>query len=224
MKKSLLLLVISILIFAGCKKKQSDITDPDHIQQEIWYIYDSDNLDSYFGIRFYDLDWYSRVILYPPSSITLNGNPMNFNPANSVYESIYVNEQVQEGTFVYKDAWNRVYTNTAKLQRTIELPVVDTLYKNRDNVIEWSGAPCGGSSDVITIHVGILIPVAKVSTSVAGATSITVRGSDLALYNSEMPLRVYIERTTIAALQQGTQGGGKITTKYESKTRWVIIK
>jgi hypothetical protein len=224
MKSKLLLIALSLLLFAGCKKHKSEVTDPDHIQQEIWHIYDADNNDTYFGIRFYDTDWYTRVILSPPSYITLNGIAMNFNEVNSFYESKYLNEQVQSGTFLYSDTWERKYTNNTTLEPSVELPEVDTLYKSKDNVISWIGAPCAGSGETITVHVGIALPLATVSTSQAGATSVTIKASDLALWTSDLPIRVYINRTTSGALQMGTMAGGKIQTRYDSKVRWVHIK
>lgn len=224
MKSKLLLIALSLLLFAGCKKHKSEVTDPDHIQQEIWHIYDADNNDTYFGIRFYDTDWYTRVILSPPSYITLNGIAMNFNEVNSTYESKYLNEQVQSGTFLYSDTWERKYTNNTTVEPAVELPEADTLYKSKDNVISWSGAPCAGSDETITVHVGIALPLASASTNQAGATSVTIKGSDLALWTSDLPIRMYINRTTSSALQMGTMAGGKIHTRYDSKVRWVHIK
>jgi hypothetical protein len=224
MKRQVFILVLCLLILAGCKKKKSEDVDPDHIQQEIWYIYDGDNLDSYFGIRFYDTDWYRRVILDPPCSITLNGNQMILNTINSFYESLYDNEQVPAGTFVYTDIWKRVYTNTADLQKSIELPAMDTLYKNKDNIITWIGDPITSSSESVIIHVGILLPIATVTTNQAGATSITIKKGELSLWNSEASIRVRIDRETTSPLQQGTEAGGKIITKYKSVIKRVYIK
>jgi hypothetical protein len=224
MKKSAFLLLACLAILTGCKKEQSQNADPDHIQQEIWYIYDSDNNDSYFGIRFYDTDWYTRVILASPCYITLNGNNMNFNIINSFYESNYDNEQVPSGTFVYSDLWKRIYTNTTVLQKPIGLPAIDTLYKNKDNVITWTGEPCSGSTEAVTIHVGILLPITTVTTNQAGATSVTIKAGSLSLWNSEAAIRVRIDRESITPLEQGTQAGGKIIRKYKSVIKWVYIK
>jgi hypothetical protein len=224
MKKFACLLLMGVILLISCKKKNSEIVDPDHIQQELWYIYYADNNDSYFGVRFYDTDWYTRVILASPSYITLNGYNMNLNTVNSFYESHYDNEQVPTGTFVYSDQWKRVYTNTANLERQIELPAIDTLFKNKDNVITWQGAPCGGGNESVTIHVGIILPVAEVTTNQAGATSVTIKAGALSVWNSGVPIRIRIDRQTTFPLQQGTGAGGKIITRYESVVKKVMVQ
>jgi hypothetical protein len=118
----------------------------------------------------------------------------------------------------------RVYTYTATLEKSIDLPVIDTLFTKKDNVISWTGDPCSGSSEIITFHVGFILPLATVTTSQAGATSLTVKAG--ALGPSVYPglTRMRIERQTTSSLQQGTQMGGKIVTKYRSRVKWVYVK
>jgi hypothetical protein len=224
MKKFLPLALLSLVFFTGCKKEKSQDVNPDNIIQEEWYIYDADNNDSYFSIRFYDTDWYKRVLLAPPASVTLNGNIMKLNEVNSFYELNYDNEQLPSGVFVYTDALNRIYTNTAYLEKSIDLPVIDTLYTRKDNVISWIGDPCSGSSEIITFHVGFILPLATVTTSQAGATSITVKAGALGSSVGEGLTRMRIERQTTSSLQQGTQMGGKIVTRYKSRIKWVYVK
>ena len=223
MKKLAILLLTCMALAAGCKKEKSETVDPDHIQQEIWYIYDFDNNDSYFGIRFYDNTWYKRVILESPASITLNDLKMALNPSNSYYEVNYDNEQLPSGTFVYTDLWKRVYTNTVAVENSIQLPSIDTLYKNKDNVITWVGDPCSGSQETVTLHVGFILPLYSATTNQAGATSITIKagafGSDLGSGFT----RIRIDRETTSSLQQATPAGGKIVRKYKSKIKWVYV-
>ena len=223
MKKLTFLILACLALVAGCKKEKSQTVNPDNIQQEIWYIYDSDNNDSYFGIRFYDNTWYNRVILYSPSFATLNSNPMILNPVNSFYEVNYDNEQLQSGTFIYSDAWKRVYTNAAAIESSIQLPTIDTLFKNKDNVITWAGDPCSGSAETITFHEGIILPWPIATTTLAGATSITIKAGAMSGAGSGLT-RIRIDRETTSSLQQGTQAGGKITRKYKSKVKWVYLK
>lgn len=225
MKKLSVMLIVCLVVFAGCKKEKSQNTNPDHIQQEIWSIYDADNNDSYFGIRFYDLEWYKRVILGPPCYITMNTYDMKLNEVNLYYELNFDNEKVQTGTFIYSDVLQRVFTNAVDVEKAIELPSIDTIFKSKDNVITWNGDPCSGPPEVITVHVGFILPLYSVTTSQAGATSITIKseassGIDLGSGWS----RIRIDRETTSPLQQGTQAGGKIVKRYKSKVKWVWVQ
>jgi len=224
MKKYTLFLIGALAIILGCKREKSETVDPDNVQQEIWHIYDSDNNDTYFGIRFYDYTWYRRVILNPPSSITLNGNKMIFNEGIAYYEANYDNEQVTSGQFIYTDAWNRVYKNTTEIENSIQLPAIDTIYRSKDNVITWIGDPCAGSKEKITLHVGIILPLYSVSTNVAGATSITLKQGDLGADLGSGLTRIRIDRETSGGLQEATKSGGVMTRKYKSKVKWVYVK
>ena len=224
MKNFSCFILLCLAVFSGCKKEKSQNVDPDHIQQEIWSIYDADNNDTYFGIRFYDTDWYNRVILGNPAFVTLNGLNMKLNTVNSYYELNYDNEKVLTGTFVYSDVWKRVYTNTANLEKSIELPVIDTLYKDRDQVITWVGDPCSGSPEVITMHEGLILPSSIATTSQAGATSITIKAGSYVPGFAQGYTRIRIDREVTTSLQQGTQVGGKIVNRYKSKVKWVYVK
>jgi hypothetical protein len=224
MKKFSVLFLLCLVFFPGCKKEKSQDVNPDNIIQEMWYIYDADNNDAYFSIRLYDTDWYKRVLLAAPAYITLNGNNMNLNTVNSYYELNYDNEKLESGIFVYSDMLQRVYTNTATLEKSIELPVIDTLFTKKDNVISWTGDPCSGSSEVITFNAGFILPLATVTTSQAGATSITVKAGALGTDVGQGLTRMRIDRQTTFSLQQGTQMGGKIVTRYKSKLKWVYVK
>ena len=224
MKKFSCLILICLAVFSGCKKEKSKNVDPDHIQQEIWSIYDADNNDSYFGIRFYDMDWYNRVILGNPAYVTLNGNDMKLNTVNSYYEVNYDNEKVPTGIFIYSDVWKRVYTNSVDVEKPIELPSIDTIYKNKDNVITWIGDACSGSPEIITINVGLVLPIYSGTTSQSGATSITIKAGDTGASLGSGLSRIRIDRETSTTLQQGTQAGGKIVKRYKSKVKWVYVK
>jgi hypothetical protein len=224
MKKFSLLVLFCMVFFAGCKKEKSQDVNPDNIIQEMWYIYDADNNDAYFSIRFYDTDWYHRVLLASPAYITVNGYNMILNVVNSFYELNFDNEKLSFGTFVYSDMLQRVYTNNVAVETSIDLPAIDTLYKTRDNVITWTGDPCSGSSEIVTLHVGLVLPLLSVTTSTAGATSVTVKSGALGTDASSGWIRLRIDRETTFPLQQGTQMGGKIVTRYKSKVKWVYVK
>jgi hypothetical protein len=224
MKKLTLLLLTCLALAVGCKKEKSEVVDPDHIQQEIWSIYDSDNNDSYFGIRFYDNSWYRRVILENPSFVTLNNLPMVLNPLNSFYEVKYNNQKTPSGTFVFSDAWKRVFINIIDLPTSIELPPIDTLYRNKDNVVTWIGDPCLGSQEVITFYEGFIIYKTIATTSQAGATSITLKAGSFGA--TALPGNTYIilYRESTSSLQQGEIAGGKIIRRYESMIKKVYLK
>jgi hypothetical protein len=224
MKNFSLLFILCLAVFAGCKKEKSETIEPDHISQEIWSIYDADNNDSYFGIRFYDVTWYKRVILTSTSTITLNGLTMTLNSVNSFYEVNYDNEQIPAGIFVYSDALKRVYTNTAEIEKSIGLPTIDTLYKTKDNVITWVGDPCSGVQETVTLHVGLILPLFAVTTTQAGATSVTVKSGALGPNAGSGWTRIRIDRETKSSLQQATPAGGTMYRKYKSKVKWVYVK
>lgn len=223
MKKILLPALVCLALVCGCKKEKSHDTDPDHIMQEIWTSYDADNNDTYYGIRFYDQQWYVRVILSSPSSIKLDGTGMVLNEVNSYYELTYHNEMREEATMVYTDTWKRLYTNVIGIQKSIELPGIDTLYTNKDNIIKWTGDPCSGTNEVITVKWGLLLTSME-STSTAGATSVTIKAGAVTGVKSGGLTRIRIDRRTKSGLQQGTQAGGTITNTYYSKVKWVYVK
>lgn len=220
MKKPVYLLVLFLLVFSGCKKEKSHEVNPDHIQQDIRVYYDSDNEDSYFAIRFYDLQWYSRVILEPPATIHLNGNHMGLNEVNSFYELTHHNQKFENAVFQYRDGWNRMFTNTVPIQKEVELPHIDTIYTSKDNTVTWVGPPCSGGSEVITVSLGILLHD-YFSTSKAGAASITFRAAGTGKGGWTL---MRIERKSHLFIQQGPPVGGTITNTYYSKIRWVYLK
>lgn len=226
MKKFSLLAITLLIVIAGCKKHKSTETDPDHIKQDIYYTYESDNLDSKFSIRFFDTDWYNRVKLLSPASVTLNGHPMSLDSVTYYYYANFENDKVASGLFTYTDIWNRVYKNTADLQKSIELPDhIDTIHRDRDNVITWVGEPCGGGSEYVQLKMGIIVDDVNIKTNEAGATSITIKsGSFLAGGNQSGWSVMRIDRYATFPLQQGTQVGGNITTTFKSKARWVYVK
>ena len=224
MKKLSFLLLACLALVAGCKKETSKVADPDHIQQEIWYIYDSDNNDSHFYIRFYDNSWYMRVLLTSPSFVTLNGDPMVLNPVDSYYAVKYNNQKTPSGTFVFSDAWKRVFTNIVDVPTSIELPAIDTLYRSKDNVITWIGDPCSGAQEVITFYEGFVIYNIRGTTSQAGATSITIKGSSFNQEAKAGTTYIQLHRESSTNLQQGELAGGKIVRRYESMYKKVYLK
>lgn len=220
MKLPAYFLAILLVIFTACKKEKSRDVNPDHVQQDIRVYYDADNEDSYFAIRFYDLQWYNRVILEPPAAIHLNGNQMVRNEINSFYELTHHNQKIENAVFQYRDAWNRIFTNTVPIQKPVELPHIDTIYTNKENKVIWEGPPCAGGSEVITLSHGILLQH-YFSTSTAGATSITFKAAGSGQAGWTL---MRIERKSHSSIQQGPPVGGTIINTYYSKIRWVYIK
>ena len=224
MKKLAILLFACLAVVAGCKKEKSEVVDPDHIQQEIWYVYNSDNYDSHFSVRFYDNSWYRRVLLDSPSFVNLNDIPMVLNTITSYYEVTYDNQKVPSGTFVFSDAWKRVFTNVVEVPSSIELPPIDTLYNSKDNVITWIGDPCVGSQEVITFYQGFVIYKTIATTSQAGATSITLKAGSFGSTGNPGNTYIKLYRETTSSLQQGEIAGGKIVRRYQSMIKKVYLK
>jgi hypothetical protein len=223
MNRFLLTAFCILAIFSACKKEKSKDLDPDHIQQDIIYSFDADNNDSYYGIRFYDNQWYNRVILTKPAGIKLDGHDMILNEVNSFYELSYQNEKITEATFVYTDQWVRNYTNPAPIQTAIDLPSLDTLHTDRDNIITWSGAPVASASETVTFSYGLVLSN-KVSTSQPGATSVTVSKGAATSLKSGGWTRMRFDRKTKGPLIMGTAAGGSITRQYYSTVKWVYVK
>ena len=225
MKKSSLLLLVCLAVFFGCKKEKSDIADPDHVKQTLYYTYDADNLDSYFYARFFDVDHTRRMELVSPSTVTLNGVRMVYDTSFYYYYTNLENEKLASGIFVYTDIWHRDYSNTINLQKSVELPsALDTIYRDRDNVISWVGDPYSGGSEKLMVKMGIILslPTVLVYATQAGATSVTI--TPAMLTNGSGLTKIALERNNQYPLQKGTQAGGVMYATYKSKIRWVYVK
>jgi hypothetical protein len=222
MKKLIFPLLFTMLIAGACKKEKSKDVDPDYIQQDIRAWYDADNNDSYFGIRLYDQQWYNRVLLTSPAYITVNGKSPILNEVNSFYECNFINEMITEGNVVYSDILKRVYTNVVSVPKTISLPHIDTLYTTKDNVITWQGEPCAGGNEKVTVRYSLFL-AKSVSTSQAGATSVTVKLEANSGLTTGTYTWIRIERYVKQPLQHGTAAGGSIQSTYYSQIKMVKV-
>jgi len=130
----------SILIIS-CRKEDSEKVNQDEIWADYRLIYNGELDSTYSRVSFRHNEKYGKSLkLSSKSILTINGNNPHFNRGFMWYESV-IKGFHSSVEFNYEDLDDNVYANTLKILNKIEVPSIDTLYKDSLVYFPWVGNP-----------------------------------------------------------------------------------
>ena len=130
--------IFSILTFS-CRKEDSEKINQDEIWADYRLIYSGELDSTYSRVSFKHNEKYGESLkLSSKSTLTIDGNEPDFNGVFMWYQSVVKGfDSLVE--FTYIDLDNQTYKNTLQIPNTIELPNIDTIYKDSSIYFPWSG-------------------------------------------------------------------------------------
>jgi hypothetical protein len=215
----LLTIFSSIFFLVSCTREPSDSVDQDKIYVKYDVIYDKNTDQTTVRAEFrFGSAFGTKLELSSPAYVKFNGNYIPYNSTLAYYEDVFTGN-VSSGTFIYGDVDGNVYTNTTNTLESVEFPNQEiTIQGGNDYVMAFEGDPIAGD-DVVTLNISDKV----FATSISGATSITIGGSQTSGIN-EGPYIGYMSRTLTQSLSQSTPEGGRIWLTYKAFNKAITIQ
>lgn len=220
-KLIVVLFLLSLLV--SCNKKSSKL-DQEKIFQRLEMKYDADENVTTFSAQFSRKRESGRLLkLDGNSSITLNGQPMEFLGAGY---SLKFDGIIDTGVFVYTNNEGEVFTNTVTAVDEISNGYLYYIYKsNSTNTWSFLGDPIyfGEEVTIQLVNQSDLSSSSKSTSSEIGSNAVTITSSDL-----ESLVAGYANATTIRRnineAGNFTSAGGVIISSYYSFTTVVSVQ
>jgi hypothetical protein len=211
--------LIAVLSFVSCTREPSDSVDQDKIYVKYDLIYDSNNDETTVRAEFrFGGAFGTKLELSSPAYVKFNGSYIPYNSTLAYYEE-KIPGQISNGTFIYGDVDGNVYSNTTSNMRSAEFPDSQIVINNgMDYVMNFDGVPISGN-DVVTMNLSDKV----FATSINGATSLTIGGSQTSSLNPG-PYIGYMSRTMTRSLTQSTSEGGTIWITYKALNKAITIQ
>ncbi|MBO73040.1 MAG: hypothetical protein CMD35_05410 [Flavobacteriales bacterium] len=147
-------LILSILNLA-CRKEGSEKVNQDEIWMDYRLIYSGEHDSTYSRVSFrHGSKQGESLKLSSRSSITINDDKPLFNGGFMWYQSV-VKGFDSLSIFNYEDVDGKVFTNNIQILNSIDLPEIDTIYKDSSIYFPWVGNPIE-EDEVIWLVVGEL--------------------------------------------------------------------
>ncbi len=226
MKKVFFAILALGMIFTSCKKE--DLSDGSqnkvYSDYELFYNHNEDKTHVVARFRFGgSTGTLMELTDTSGASVSFNGETLPYNIWYGGHHKEY-GGQLDGGTFVYTNTNGVMYTNTVPTGEVIAFqPEFDTITKGVVESLIWNGAALSSNQ-----HVGVFVGSwtwgedASFWTTDYGATEIVMgitQKSDLALGSST----VYMDRSTVHDVAQGTPEGGRIRYKYRCTNAAVVV-
>jgi hypothetical protein len=224
MKTNILSIVVTAfvaLFMTACQKQPSDAVDQSRIRTDYELFYDKNTNKTLAAaaFKFGESITGTQLELTSGAQVKFNNDVLVFNALLGRYEKEYTGF-IGTGTFTYKDVNGKILTNTVPVIKPIDFPAspaVLTISKASEYNLTWDGTPLAQNDGV-----GVLV-AAQIFTETT-INSTRVRMTPAGLQNASVGAHVaFMDRWTLSQLQQSTNTGGSITSKYRAKNKNVEI-
>lgn len=153
--------------------------------------------------------------LNAPAQVTFNGDLLLQNQISGFYEKEY-NGKITQGTFVYTDLDDNVFTNTTPQMDSLQFPaqpqVID-ISKAQDTYIRWVGNPVA-ENEVVSLTFALKL----FTQSTIGKDSIRVFANSIQDVNIGPHVGI-MDRTKTVTPAQKPDAGGKLVIKYRPQNK-----
>ncbi|RYG39474.1 hypothetical protein EON81_00860 [bacterium] len=158
--------------------------------------------------------------IIPPATLTANGVPLNFTPANiSTYPYTGFFTGRVNLPIVFTDYDNRAYENTVALTNVPTIGFQEGFVgfsRNGITNLAWAGTAVAAGETVVVRVNGNAGVVREYATSTEGATTVPVDGGEIFGIGGT---RVSLSRRTTPALSEASAAGGSLTLSYSTGAR-----
>jgi hypothetical protein len=210
-----------LLFVTSCQKQPSDAVDQSRIRTdyELFYDKNTNKTTAIAAFRFGESITGTVLELSGGAQVKFNNDVLVYNTFLSRYEKEYTG-LVSAGTFTYRDVNGKVLTNTVQEIKAIDFPANPatlTISKAQEFLLNWEGSPL-----VQNDGVGVLIGTLVFTETTFNATRVRMTPAQLQSANTGAYV-AFMDRTTLYPLQQQTNTGGSIITKYRAVNKNVSI-
>ncbi len=226
MKKLLYLLMGAGLFLTACDKEDSNDVNQDKIYCDYEMFYNQNEDKTHVVARFRFGGPTGTLLELTDStgaSVKFNGDVLPYDVWYGGHHKEYAG-QVSGGSFVYTNTNGTIYTNSVPAGEVLAFPVGwDTIDKSAAQTLAWTGTALAANQQV-GVFVGSWTwgQDAAFFTDADGATNIIMgvtQMASLALGTST----VYMDRSTVKNLTEGTSEGGKIKYTYRCLNQQVQV-
>ena len=222
--KRMFRIVVACLILASCAKENSSDVNQDKIYTDYELFYDH-NTDKTMVLARFRFGGPTGTILELDSgaNVKFNNETLPYNALLTGHYKEYAG-RIVNGTFVYTNQSNHVFTNSVPLYDSIAFAGgFDTIVKGSANTLTWAGTPLA-ANQLVGVFVGRWTwgQDALYLQDGDGSTNL-VMGTGQLSGVPVGPAVCYMDRYTEVDVAEGTSKGGRIRGKYRALNRTVQV-
>lgn len=214
---SILSALFLTVIMVSCQKQPSDAVDQSRIRQdyELFYDKNTDKTTAVAAFKFGESITGTQLELTNGAQVKFNNDVLVFNAVLGRYEKEYTGF-INTGTFTYKDVNGKILTNTVPAIKPIDFPASPatlSISKAQGINVTWDGSPLAQNDGV-----GLLVALLPFTETTVNATFVRITSAQLQSAATGAHI-AFMDRWTLSPLQQATNTGGSITSKYRAKNK-----
>ncbi len=215
------------LLVSSCESESSADVNQDRIFAAYGALYDEFQDLTIVNVTF-SLGNYNgtRLELADGASISFNDREVPFLTGLGYYE-LKLPGFVQEGTFIYTDLDNQIFTNSLSI-RTIDFAqeTPTTINRAESYEISWDGEPVGsGDSSVVASIIPNNLGESKFfPQNNDGATAVLLTPNFLGTIADAQGGAMLLERFDISEANSTSSAGGLVTARYRPKSIAITIE
>ncbi len=226
MRKLTFGIITALTIITSCQKPadSKDVKqDKIYAEYELFYDKNADKTYASASFRFNDGAG-TPLTLSSPSEIKFNNDAIPFDPIFNYYRKEYAG-QINSGTFNFKDADGKTYSDPVSIAKIITNPTIDTIKRVGAYSYNWIG-----DSVVANETVGLTIGNNANTLNFQVFLQNTVNSKNLILplnQLNQLPIGMsscILDRQIEKAAPNVTSAGGKIRGKYRALNKNLYIK
>jgi len=223
-KQLCVILLVTALALAGCKKEVSKNIDQDKIftQYELFYN-QTENITYAMATFKFSSSNGTKLMLSDPSTIMVDGAEMDWDNDNGFYQNEFIGFK-PTATFNWVDLDGNSFTNTIDI-RDIALPsTIDNLhFADSVTYFMWNGSALDSSESVTLTIDGVgNTDTRNFIVDTVGATVITLDSVRLSQIDSGL-VQLFLNLRYAPALTEQTTRGGSITGRYQTVTAETLL-
>lgn len=220
-----LILIASLLIVGlglqSCESEASDTVVQDRIfaEYELFYNANEDKTYARTTFHFGNLTG-TRLELSNPSTITFNGEPLDWRPVLAYYELALPGRVA--GTFVWTDTDGNTFTNAASLPTFAYSNPPSTIVRDSATTLNWQEALAVNENVAVVVNGQNEADAQTFVTTTSGATSIILDRARLQNLG-DGPGTVFLDRRRLPVNLEATSAGAILTERVRPVNLSVTI-
>lgn len=228
-KTRLFFLILITTLLGACKKEVSKNIDQDKIWTSFELYYDQNEDRTYATAEFHFSSEIGTLLkLSDPSSVTLDGANMEWDPESSIYELEFSGFK-PSGEFVWVDLDGNMFTNTVDI-RVIDFPSeLDSLhYSDSVSYFIWEGMALDSfETAILEIDGTGNSDTRRFSVDSLNATTITIDAFTLSQVQSDTSgnrmVDIRLQRNFSPEISESPSKGGKLSGVYQPINQQVTL-